>query len=137
MERKKSWSAVALAAVAAVLAGCAANRVDLVRTEGVRVKILSAKGFSYVSDATVYREDQKVLVAGHVTSVLRSPVLMHVDVVVISPDGTPLAEAQSRAIHSIGRGTRTPFWVILPAAPPEGAVVSVALHGGPHRDSEG
>ena len=104
MKRRLSNSGVGIALVmlVALLSGCTSNRLDLVDSGALRLeKRPSAK--IYIPWSEAY-EDQEGFV---VTGVLRRrdpvglPIKAHVDVTIVTPDGTTLGEASSSDIYIV------------------------------------
>lgn len=134
MKKELISSAVGIAYVCSVvfLAGCGANRVDLVDSGSLNLE-KEAFGKVYIAWSDVY-EDEKGFI---VTGVLRRrdrvglPIKTHVRVTLLSPDGIVLDEAQSSEVYVprriIGkfRGFKR-FRVRFENMPPQGSLVRIA-----------
>ncbi|HIJ51650.1 MAG TPA: hypothetical protein HPP66_00670 [Planctomycetes bacterium] len=134
MKKELISSVVGIALVCSVvfLAGCGANRVDLIDSGSLNLE-KKASGKVYVAWSDVY-EDEKGFV---VTGVLRRrdrvglPIKTEVCVTLLSPDGTVLDEAHSSEVYVprriIGkfRGFKR-FRVRFENMPPEGSLVRIA-----------
>ena len=126
----------------AVISGCAINRVDLVDS-GVLTLEQQSMGKVYIAWSGVYEQDDSFVVAG----VLRRrdrvgmPIRTHVDVTVLSPDGTILDEARSSDVCVSRRITGRSylsferFKVRFSNIPTKGSLVRVVSHSGRHNGS--
>jgi hypothetical protein len=126
----------------AVISGCATSkRVDLVRS-GVLDMELARTGKAYIAWGGAYKEGDGFVVTG----VLRrrdrvgGPIKTHVDVTILSPDGTVIDEARSSDVYVsrriTGRGFRSfgRFKVRFESIPAEASLVRVVSHSGRHDD---
>jgi len=134
MRKELISSAVGIALVLSVvfLAGCGANRVDLIDSGSLNLE-KETSGKVYIAWSDVY-EDEKGFI---VTGVLRRrdrvglPIKTHVCVTLLSPDGIVLDEAQSSEVYVprriIGkfRGFKR-FRVRFENMPPQGSLVRIA-----------
>ena len=127
--------------LAAVISGCAANRVDIVDS-GLLSLEQHATGKVYIAWSSAYKDGDGFVVTG----VLRRrdtvglPIKAHVDVTVLSPDGTVLDEASSSNVcvprRITGRGQRfRRFRVHFPSIPAQGSSVRMVSHSGQHDDA--
>jgi hypothetical protein len=125
-----------------VISGCtAADRTDLVKNG--TVKIAQQKtGKAYIAWSSAYKQDGDLLITG----VLRRrdhvgrPIRTHVDVTVVSPDGTVMDRARSSDTYVsrriTGRGYKSfeRFKVRIPGTPEKGSLVRLVSHSGKHDD---
>jgi hypothetical protein len=123
------------------LTGCATNRIDLVDS-GVLTLEKQATGKVYIAWSDAYEDGDGFVVTG----VLRRrdtvglPIKAHVDITIQSPDGKVLNEGRSSDVYVprriIGRGQSLQrFRVSFPQIPPQGSLVRLVSHSGPHNNS--
>lgn len=125
-----------------VISGCAANRVDLVDS-GVLSLTQQSTGKVYIAWSGAYEQDDGFVITG----VLRRrdhvglPIKTHVDVTILSPDGTILDEARSSDVCVSRRITGRSylsferFKVRFPSVPAKGSSVRLVSHSGQHDDA--
>jgi len=126
----------------AVISGCTTvERSDLVKTGILNIE-QERTGKVYIAWSGAYEDGDGFIVTG----VLRRrdqvgmPVKTHVDVTMLSPDGTVLNEARSSDVYVsrriTGRGHLSfeRFKVRFPNVPPKGSLVRVVSHSGQHDD---
>ncbi len=130
-----------LGILAAVISGCAADRVDLVET-GVLTLEKQAAGKVYIAWSSAYEQEDGLVITG----VLRrrdrvgSPIKTHVDVTVLSPSGQVVDTARSNDVYVprriTGRGQSLKrFRIYLRNVPGRGSLVRMVSHSGPHDDA--
>lgn len=143
--KKKVLSLVAvmvLGMLSVVISGCATDRVDLVDA-GVLSLEQHTTGKVYIAWSDAYEDGDGFVVTG----VLRRrdtvglPIKTHVDVTILSPDGTIIEESHSSDVYVprriIGRGQSLQrFRVRFPSIPAEGSKVSIVTHSGSHNNTE-
>ncbi len=145
MMRKKVLSlmiATVFGILAIIISGCATNRVDLVDTGRLNLEQHNT-GKVYIAWSGAYEQDDGFVVTG----VLRrrdsvgTAIRTHVDVKVLSPDGTILDEARSSDVYVSRRITGTSylsferFKVCFPNVPTKESWVRVVSHSGRHNDT--
>ena len=120
----------------------AANRTDLVKC-GVLTIEQQRTGKAYIAWSSAYKEKGDLVITG----VLRRrdpvgrPIKTHVDVTIVSPDGTVLDEARSSDIYVsrriTGRGYLSfeRFEIRIPSVPAQGSLVRLVSHSGKHDDA--
>ena len=120
------------------ISGCATNRVDLV-ANGVLTFEEQTSGKVYIPWSDAYKDGDGFVVTGvlrrhdHVGLAIKT----HVDVKVLSPDGTVIDQARSSDVyvprHITGRTQSFKrFKVRFPSIPAKNSKVSVVAHSGPH-----
>jgi len=133
--------AMALGMLTAVISGCATNRVDLADS-GVLTLEQQTTGKVYIAWCSAYEDGSGFIVTG----VLRRydhvglPIKTHVDVTILSCDRTIIDESRSSVIYiprnAIGRSQNLKrFRVRFPNIPPQGSLVRLVSHSGPHDDT--
>jgi hypothetical protein len=117
----------------------AANRTDLVKC-GVLTIEQKRTGKAYIVWSSAYKEKDGLVITG----VLRRrdhvglPIKTHVDVTIVSPEGTVLDEARSSDVcvsrRIIGRGHPSfeRFKIRIPSVPAQGSLVRLISHSGQH-----
>jgi len=122
-----------------LLPGCAMNRVDLVDTGKLSLE-QHRTGKVYIAWSGAHEQDDSFVISG----VLRrrdsvgTAIRTHVDVTVLSPDGTILDEARSSDVYVARRITGRSylsferFKVRFPDIPATGSSVRVVSHSGRH-----
>ncbi|NQT03450.1 MAG: hypothetical protein HQ580_15595 [Planctomycetes bacterium] len=143
--KKKVFSlvvAMVLGMLNVLISGCAANRVDLVDNGVLRLEQRNM-GKVYIAWSGAYEQDDGFVITG----VLRRrdhvgmPIRTHVDVTVLSPDGTILDEARSSDVyvarHITGRSYLSfeRFKVRFTNIPAMGSSVRVVSHSGRHNET--
>jgi hypothetical protein len=129
----------------AVISGCTTvDRSDLVKSGILNIE-QERTGKVYIAWSDAYEEGDGFVITG----VLRRrdrvgmPIKTHVDVTILSPDGTVLDEARSSDVYVsrriIGRSHQSfeRFKVRFPSVPPQGSLVRVVSHSGQHDDTTG
>ena len=122
-----------------LIPGCAMNRVDLVDAGMLSLEQHNT-GKVYIAWSGAYEQDDGFVISG----VLRrrdsvgTAIRTHVDVTVLSPDGTILDEARSSDVYVARRITGRSylsferFKVRFPDVPATGSSVRVVSHSGRH-----
>jgi len=117
----------------------AANRTDLVKSGVVTIE-QKRTGKAYIAWSSVYKEKDGLVITG----VLRRcdhvglPIKTHVDVTIVSPEGTVLDEARSSDVYVsrriIGRDYLSfeRFKIRIPSVPAQGSLVRLISHSGQH-----
>jgi hypothetical protein len=117
----------------------AANRTDLVKC-GVLTIEQKRTGKAYIVWSSAYKEKDGLVITG----VLRRrdhvglPIKTHVDVTIVSPEGTVLDEARSSDVYVsrriIGRDYLSfeRFKIRIPSVPAQGSLVRLISHSGQH-----
>jgi hypothetical protein len=126
-----------------ISSGCtAASRTDLVKSSVLNIE-QQRTGKAYIAWSDVYEEDDGFVITG----VLRRcdhvgvPIKTHVDITILSPDGTVLDEARSSDVYVsrriTGRGHLSfeRFKVRFPSVPAQGSSARVISHSGEHNDT--
>lgn len=120
----------------------AANRTDLVKSGVVTIE-QQRTGKAYIAWSSAYKEKGGLVITG----VLRRrdhvgrPIKTHVDVTIVSPDGTVLDEARSSDVYVsrriTGRGHLSfeRFKIRIPSVPAQGSLVRLISHSGKHDDA--
>ena len=120
----------------------AANRTDLVKNGVVTIE-QQRTGKAYIAWSSAYKEKGDLVITG----VLRQrdhvggPIKTHVDVTIMSPDGTVLDEARSSGVYMsrriTGRGYLSfeRFKIRIPSVPAKGSLVCLVSHSGKHDDA--
>ena len=128
--------------VIVVISGCTAGRRDLVKSGILNIE-QQEKGKVYIAWSDAYEEEDGFVITG----VLRRrdhvgvPIKTHVDITILSPDGTVLDEARSSDIYVSRRITGRSylsfkrFKVRFPSIPAPGSLVRVVSHSGQHDDA--
>ncbi|MBC8468433.1 MAG: hypothetical protein H8D56_03085 [Planctomycetes bacterium] len=122
--------------LAIFFSGCAENRINLV-DNGLLTLEKQASGKVYIDWCDAYKDEKGITVTG----VLRRrdhiglPIKKHVDVTILSPEGTILDKASSPDYYIprdiIGRFEKLQrFTVCFPNVPPQGSVVRVIASNG-------
>jgi hypothetical protein len=140
---KKKVLSLVIAAVfslpAILIPGCTMNRIDLVDSGVVSLE-QHRTGKVYIAWSGAYEQDDGFVITG----VLRRrdrvgmAIRAHVDVTVLSPDGTILDEARSSDVYVARRITGKSylsferFKVRFPNIPATGSSVRVVSHSGRH-----
>jgi hypothetical protein len=126
------------AVTAAIVSGCAANRVDLVDA-GVLTLEPHAAGKVVIAWSSAYKDKGGFVIAGVLTrhDHVGLPIRAHVDIAIISPDGHTLEESRTQAVyvpaHVTGRGQSFKrFEFRFPHVPPKGSSVRLICHSDPH-----
>ncbi len=130
-----------LAVTAAIVSGCAANRVDLVAA-GVLTLEPHATGKVGIAWSGAHKDKEGFVIAGALTrhDHVGLPVKAHVDATILSPDGRTLDTACSKAIYVprriTGRGQSLKrFDVRFPHVPPQGSSVRLVCHSDSHDEA--
>jgi hypothetical protein len=143
---KKKLSAVTVtlgfSVLPVVISGCATNRTDVVEKGSVSVETVSSKKVKILW-TDVYQDGEDFAVYGVVQrgSHTSYPIKTHVDITILSPDGTVLQEARTpdtyvpRRIPGKGISWER-FQVRFADIPPQGSRVNVVVHSGKHEDKE-
>ena len=132
MRKKKVLSlviAMVFGTLTIIISGCATDRVDLVDA-GVLSLEQHATGKVYIAWSDAYKNGDGFVVTG----VLRRrdtvglPIKAHVDIAILSPDGTIIDESRSSDVYVprriIGRGQSLKrFRVRFSNIPPQGSLV--------------
>jgi len=128
---------VGLVMLAIFIPGCAKNRINLVDSGALTLE-KRASGKVYIAWCDAYEDEKGIAVTG----VLRRrdhvglPIKKHVDVTILSPEGTVLDEARSPDYYIprniIGRfESFQRFKVHFPSVPPQGSVIRIVARSGP------
>jgi hypothetical protein len=125
---------------AVCVSGCmASNRTDIVKS-GVVTIAQQRTGKAYIAWSSAYEEQGSLVITG----VLRRrdhvgrPIKTHVDVTIVSPDGTVLGEACSSGVYVsrriTGRGYQSfeRFKIHISSVPAKGSLVRLVSHSGRH-----
>ena len=137
---------ISVVAVSFLLAGCASNRTDLVKTGYLALQPTLTASLSHPPE--VYEQDGGLVVDGRLDAA-EATKGGHVDVQVVGPDGQvvydasvnyrkPVAQTQTGPRGSY-RGPRSAadshatYSVRFPGLPPEGSVVRVKYDSQPHQ----
>ncbi|MHC4356924.1 MAG: hypothetical protein ACYS0H_29850, partial [Planctomycetota bacterium] len=102
MSKRLSISLITLGLgiLAAVISGCAADRIDLVET-GVLSLEKQAAGKVYIAWSSVFEQEDGLVITGILRRHDRvgSPIKTHVDVTVLSPNGQVVDTARSNDVY--------------------------------------
>jgi len=144
--KRKLWIiaiGVGLGMLAVVISGCTEPyRTDLVKSSVLNIE-QQRTGKVYIAWSDAYKEDGGFVITG----VLRrrdhvgGPIKTHVDITILSPDGTILDEARSSDVYVSRRITGRSylsferFKVRFPSIPAQGSSVRVVSHSGRHDDT--
>ncbi len=126
-----------------VISGCAMDRVDLVDS-GVLSLENHTTGKIYIAWSDAYEDGDGFVITGVLRrrDHLGGPIRTHVDITVLSPDGTVLNDARSSDIYVSRRITGRSylsfkrFRVHLAGIPAEGSKVRIVTHSGSHEKTE-
>ena len=120
------------------ISGCATNRVSLVDENMVSVEKQGNESVEILW-TDVYQDGEDTVVYGVIRrrSHTSYPIKTHVDVAIVSPDGTMLQEARTPDIYVArrvpGKGTDwTRFKIRFPGALTQGSKVNMVVHSGSH-----
>jgi len=144
MRKKFSATIITLgfSVISVVISGCVTNRVDLVDS-GVLSLEQRNMGKVYIAWSGAYEQDDGFVITG----VLRrrdcvgAAIRKHIDVTVLSPDGTILDEARSSDVYVSRRITGRSylsferFKVCLANIPAKESLVCLVSHSGRHNDT--
>ncbi|MCJ7778861.1 MAG: hypothetical protein MUP16_11180 [Sedimentisphaerales bacterium] len=127
-----------LALVIFTIYGCATTRINLSKSDTVKLeKTASEKVFIPWADA--YKDGNDLLVTGVVERRYLSTGLLkaHIDVTILSVEGTILQEGHTKAIYvpgrRVGKGINWErFRIRFPGIPPEGAKIKMVVEHGEH-----
>jgi hypothetical protein len=124
-----------------VISGCAANRIDLVDS-GVLTLEQKAAGKVYIAWSDAYEDGDGFVVTGVLRrrDTVGMPIKAHVDVTILSPDGTIIEESHSSDVYVprriIGRGRSLKrFKVRFSDVPAQGSLIRLVSHSGLHNDA--
>lgn len=140
MSKRLSISLITLGLgiLAAVISGCAADRVDLVETGVLNLEKQGA-GKVYIAWSSVFEQKDGLVITGVLRRCDRVglPIKTHVDVTVLSPDGHVVDTARSNDVYVprriTGRGQSLKrFRIYLRNVPDRGSLVRMVSHSGPH-----
>ena len=131
---------VGLVMLAIFVPGCAKNRINLVDSGALTLE-KQVSGKVYIAWCDAYKDEKGIAVTG----VLRRrdhvgiPIKKHVDVTILSPEGTVLDEARSPDYYIprniIGRfQSFKRFKVRFPNVPPQGSLIRVVARSSRHDD---
>lgn len=133
---------IALGVLMAFIPGCATNRIDLVDKGLVSVETVPSKRVNILW-TDVYQDGNDMVVYGVVQrrSYTSYPLKTHVDIAVLSPEGTVLQETRTQDIYVPrripGKGINWKrFEVRFPSIPAEGSKVSIVTHSDSHNNTE-
>lgn len=143
MIKKRGIIIITVAALlVVVISACtAANRTDLVKSGIVTIE-QQKTGKAYIAWSSAYEKEGDLVITG----VLRRrdrvgrAIKTHVDVTIVSPDGTVLDEVRSADIRVSRRITGRSyksferFKVRIPGVPAKGSLVRLVSHSGKHDD---
>ena len=126
-----------------VISGCTAvSRTDLVKSGVINIE-RQRTGKVYIAWSDAYEDGDGFVVTGVLRrhDRLGGPIKTHVDITILSPDGTVLDKARSSDVHVSRRisGRGYPFdrfKVRFPSIPAQGSVVRVVGHSGQHDDTK-
>lgn len=145
MMRKKVLSlmiATVFGILTIIISGCATNRIDLVDTGRLNLEQHNT-GKVYIAWSGAYEQDDGFVITGvlrrrdHIGTAIRT----HVDVTILSPDGTILDEARSSNVYVARRISGRSylsferFKVCLANMPAKESLVRLVSHSGRHNDT--
>ncbi len=142
MKKRLSATIVALwfSVLPVVISGCGGNLVSLQDKNFVQVETMPSERVKILW-TDVYQDGEDILVYGVVQRLSHTsyPIKTHVDITILSPDGTVLQEARTPDIYVPrripGKGINWErFQVRLPDIPPQGSRVNMVVHSGSHGD---
>ena len=120
------------------ISGCVTNRVSLVDESLVSVEKQGNESVEILW-TDVYQDGEDTVVYGVIRrrSHTSYPIKTHVDVAIVSPDGTMLQEARTPDIYVArrvpGKGTDwTRFKIRFPGVLTQGSKVNMVVHSGSH-----
>lgn len=124
-----------------VISGCVTNRISLVDSDVLTLE-KKAAGKVYIAWSDAYEDGDGFIVTG----VLRRrdtvglPIKAHVDVTILSPDGTIVEESHSSDVYVprriIGRGQSLKrFKIRFSDVPAQGSLIRLVSHSGLHNDA--
>ncbi|MHC4478221.1 MAG: hypothetical protein ACYTEL_21495 [Planctomycetota bacterium] len=132
--------AVAFGMLSIGISGCATDRVDLVKEGIVSVQTVPSKKVKILW-TDVYQDGGDTVVYGALQrrSHTSYPLSTHVDIGIISPDGTTLHEIRTPDIHVArripGKGINwTSFRVRIPGSVPKRSKIEMVVHYSRHED---
>jgi hypothetical protein len=121
-----------------VISGCATNRTDPVDKGIVSVETVPSRKVNILR-TDVYKDSEGFVVYGVVQRLSDTsyPIKTHVDITILSRDGTVLQEARTSDIYVPrripGKGISWErFQIRFPHIPPQGSKVNMIVHGGRH-----
>lgn len=129
-----------LSAITAAVSGCATNRVSLVDEGIVSVETVSSDKVRLLW-TDVYDDGKDLVVRGVVKrrSYTSYPLKTHVDVAVLSPDGTILQQARSADIyvpsHRPGKTVNWKRFEVRFPEIPQDSKVRMVVHSGRHDEA--
>ncbi|MHC4105798.1 MAG: hypothetical protein ACYSR9_12725 [Planctomycetota bacterium] len=145
MMKKKFLTTIAILGFSlssVLISGCTANRVDLADAGLINLEQRNL-GKVYIAWSSAYEKNDGLLITG----ILRRrdhvgiPIRAHVDVTILSPDGTILDEARSSDVYVsrvvTGRSCLSfeRFNICLPNIPSKESLVRLVSHSGQHNDT--
>ncbi len=140
-EKTLTMSSVLVLSVLMIsIPGCAANRVNLVDTNQVAVTNQGSEKIRILW-TDIYQKDGQTWAYGVLkqSSSVGGTLKAHVDVQIVSPDGSLQYETISKELYvprkRIGRMDWKRFRVQLPAEISEGSNISVTVHTGKHSEN--
>lgn len=120
---------------------CASNKVNLLKNKTIELEKISYRGVR-ILNVFVQEENGKTKIFGRVKNTSFVPINFgHVDISIISPEGTIVKEASTQYIpktlkkrkrHSDG----SRFYTHLQFVPPEGSIVRIAFHKTPFKTNK-
>lgn len=119
--------------------GCSAIYRPQTERLDIQVERLPAQN-QKITDVWCYQEEGDLAVSGHVTSSQPFYLPGHVDIVLCSPDGSTLGQAQAPVSdHSSKRGgvKTARFQTEMPQNPPAGSKIRLNYHTPPFAERDG
>ena len=140
--REEVLSLIAIGVLTTIISGCVTNRVSLVDQDIVSVEKQGNETIEILW-TDVYQDGEDTVVYGVIRrrSHTSYPIKTHVDVAIVSPDGTMRQEARTPDFYVArrvpGKGIDwTRFNVRFPGMLTQGSKVNMIVHGGSHVQSD-
>jgi len=137
--RNRVSSLIAIGVLTTITSGCVTNRVSLVDENMVSVEKQGNETVEILW-TDVYQDGEDTVVYGVIRrrSHTSYPIRTHVDVAIVSPDGTMLQESRTPDIYVArrvpGKGIDwTRFNLRVPGVLAQGSKVKMVVHMGSHR----
>jgi len=124
--------AVAILLSSIIVTGCATNRINLANTDQIDVVKISSRSAN-ITKLAVYSNDSGISVSGELRKRIpsRGRIYGHVDVDILSPDGTVLFTTTSNYRRQNRKSHSSNFTIGIPLVLEHGSAVHVTHHRAP------